>query len=76
MLTSRDFHRAAEQGFTTAEFLLDCDFALDALYLAGYSVECVLKALILHLTSEPDREQAFQRLKSGAKTHYPEYRKN
>ena len=40
MLTARDFWRAAAQRFTTAEFLLRNGYTLDALYLAGYSVEC------------------------------------
>ena len=72
MLTARDFRRAAEQRFTTAEFLLSHDYTLDALYLAGYSVECILKSMIMHLTPEPDREATFNRLKAGAKMHYPE----
>ena len=72
MLTSREFQRASEKRFTSAEFLLDHGYTLDAFYLAGYSVECILKALIMHLTPEPDREATFDRLKSGAKMHYPE----
>jgi HEPN domain-containing protein len=73
MLTARDFRRAAEQRFTTAEFLLDEGFTLDALYLAGYSVECILKGLIMHLTGPADQPSTFDRLKSGAKMHYPEH---
>lgn len=72
IITSRDFQRAAEQRLTTAEYLLDGDYTLDALYLAGYSVECILKALIMRLTPESNQEEAFQRLKSGAKMHNPE----
>jgi HEPN domain-containing protein len=72
VLTSRDFQRAAEQRFTTAEFLLERGFTVDAFYLAGYSVECVLKALIMHLTPNAERENAFARLRSGARMHYPE----
>jgi HEPN domain-containing protein len=75
ILTSRDFQRAAEQRFTTAEFLLVSTITLDALYLAGYSVECILKALIMHLTPAAHREETFVRLKSGAKMHYPEHLK-
>lgn len=41
------FQRAAGQRFTTAEFLLRHRYALDAMYLAGYTIECTLKALIL-----------------------------
>jgi hypothetical protein len=74
ILTSRDFQRASEQRFTTAEFLLEQrDYSLDAFYLAGYSVECILKALVMHLTPEPNREKAFGRLRSGARMHYPEH---
>src|SRR5208283_5094655 len=73
MLTSRDFQRAAAQRFMTAEFLLEKGLTLDALYLAGYSVECILKAPIMHLTPEADQETTFQLLKSGAKMHYPEH---
>jgi hypothetical protein len=75
ILTSRDFQKAAAQRFTTAESLLDGDLTLDALYLAGYSVECILKAMIMHFTPPADREEAFGRLKSGAKMHYPEHLK-
>ena len=73
MLTSRDFQLAAAQRFTTAEFLLEKGLTLDALYLAGYSVECILKALIMHLTPGANQEATFQLLKSGAKMHYPEH---
>jgi hypothetical protein len=74
ILTSRDFHKASEQRFTVAEFLLE-QYPLDAFYIAGYSMECILKALVMHLTPESDRDSAFQRLKSGAKMHYPEHLK-
>jgi HEPN domain-containing protein len=74
ILTSRDFQKAAEQRFTVAEFLLEkSDYTLDALYLAGYAAECILKALVMHLTPEPDREAAFLGLKKGARMHYPEH---
>lgn len=75
MLTSRDFQRAAQQRLTTAEFLLDHDFPLDAFYLAGYAVECMIKSLILHLTSEIDRAETFERLRQGSRMHYPEHLK-
>jgi hypothetical protein len=41
-LTSRDFLRAAGQRLTTAEFLLKSGYNLDAMYLAGYGLECAL----------------------------------
>ena len=44
---SRLFYRASKQRFEDAEFLLDVDRTTAAVYLAGYSVECILKSLIL-----------------------------
>jgi len=44
---ARLFYRVAKQRFEDAEFLLDADRTTAAVYLAGYSVECILKALIL-----------------------------
>jgi hypothetical protein len=40
-----DFWRAALQRLAAAEFLLDSEqFRLEAMYLAGYAVECAMKA--------------------------------
>jgi HEPN domain-containing protein len=45
---ARRFYRAAARRFEEARFLLDKgDFTTAAVYLAGYAVECSLKALIL-----------------------------
>ena len=41
------------QRLTTAEFLLENGYNLDAMYLAGYTVECTLKALILRKSAAP-----------------------
>lgn len=38
--------KAADQRFTSAEFLLATPMRLDSIYLAGYTVGCALKALI------------------------------
>jgi len=49
----RRFFRAGEQRLEEARFLLDHgDYTTAAVYLAGYAVECMLKALIL--ASEPE----------------------
>jgi HEPN domain-containing protein len=45
------FFRAAQQWLAEAQFLLQNDYTTAAVYLAGYAVECMLKALIL--ASEP-----------------------
>jgi hypothetical protein len=67
--TSRDFQKAAAQRLTTAEILLREKLTLDAQYLAGYTVECSLKALILHLTPDPDKPDKLRRITSGASMH-------
>lgn len=72
-LSSHDFQRAARQRLTTAEFLMRHPaFSLDAMYLAGYTIECTLKALILHLTPAAEKEEMLARISSGAKMHSPE----
>lgn len=72
--TARLFQRAAEQRLTAAEFLLDHGFCLDAIYLAGYGVECGLKALILRRTTRSNWQEVLESLtKVGAKGHDLEY---
>jgi HEPN domain-containing protein len=70
--SSRDFQRAARQRLSTAEFLLNHRYNLDAMYLAGYAVECTLKALILHVTPKGDRKDILKKISSGKKMHEPE----
>ena len=70
--SSHDFQRAARQRLTTAEFLLDHGNNLDAMYLAGYTVECSLKALILEKTSMVGHAEMVKRISSGKKMHDPE----
>lgn len=70
--TSRDFLKVAGQRLTTAETLLREKLTLDAQYLGGYTVECSLKALILHRTPEPDKPDTLRRITSGAKMHRPD----
>jgi HEPN domain-containing protein len=70
--SSHDFLRVAAQRLTTAEFLLEHRYNLDAMYLAGYTVECALKALILEATPEADRNDILMRISSGKHMHYPE----
>jgi HEPN domain-containing protein len=70
--TARDFQRAAAQRLTTAEFLLQNRYNLDAMYLAGYTVECSLKALILESTSPPELPATIQRITTGSAMHRTE----
>jgi hypothetical protein len=46
-LEAREFYRAAIQRFEDAQWLLEGERTTGAVYLAGYTVECFLKALIL-----------------------------
>jgi HEPN domain-containing protein len=62
------FLRAAKQRLTSAEFLLKADLGLDATYLAGYSVECSLKALLLARTPKKSRD-AIQPVFHGREGH-------
>lgn len=57
---------------TTAEFLLQNGYNLDAMYLAGYAVECTLKALILELTPESERANTLKHITAGKQMHSPE----
>ena len=67
--TSRDFQKVARQRLTTAETLLGEKLNLDAQYLGGYTVECSLKALILHRTTDADKPDKLKRITSGANMH-------
>ena len=65
--TPRDFLKVAAQRLTTAGTLLREKLTLDAQYLGGYTVECSLKALILHRTPDPDKPEKLKQLTSGAR---------
>ena len=69
--TSRDFQRAAGQRLTAAEALLRVDMTVDAQYIGGYTIECSLKALILHVTPDPEKPGKLRRIRSGARMHDP-----
>jgi HEPN domain-containing protein len=71
-MTSRDFQKVACQRLTTAETLLREKLTLDAQYLGGYTIECSLKALILHLTPGLGKPEILRRITSGAKMHRPD----
>ena len=48
------FRQTAIQRFEDARVLLRAGRTTGAMYLAGYSVECILKALLLSALSEPE----------------------
>jgi len=69
---SLKFLRAAKQRFATAEFLLSKGYNLDSMYLAGYTMECALKALILDRTPAATQSQVLHRITHGSSMHYVE----
>lgn len=52
----RRFYRVAYQRLEEAEVLYDAGFYIGTVYLAGYAVECMLKALILNSIPVKDHE--------------------
>jgi HEPN domain-containing protein len=71
--TPRDFLKVALQRLTAAEEIMrTLRLTLEAQYIAGYSVECSLKALILEKTAEPDRAETLERLTHGSSYHRAE----
>src|SRR5262245_63677310 len=72
----RKFRRAGEQRWLTARWLLtESEFHLDAIYLAGYAVECSLKALIFRRTPSRAFEIVYEEVTSGRKAHDFEFLK-
>jgi hypothetical protein len=71
---AQPFYRVAKQRFEDAEILLEQERTTGAVYLAGYSVECMLKALILDGTKPKSRKGAVDSFK-GAKAHDYEWLK-
>ena len=60
--------RAAAQRLTSAEILYDSALFLDCTYLAGYSAECSLKAVLLGRTPARQRQKF-----KGKKAHNYEH---
>lgn len=65
---ARLFYRAAKERFEDAEFLLNMKRTTGAVYLAGYSVECMIKALILSVVPRA-REDEISAMFRGRQAH-------
>ena len=65
---ARPFYQSAKQRFEDAQFLLEAGRTTGAVYLAGYSVECVLKALILATVAPGERGETVASFR-GTKAH-------
>jgi HEPN domain-containing protein len=66
--SARRFYRAAAMRWEDAQFLLESERTTAAVYLAGYCVECVLKALILSQAPAGEREAVLDTFR-GATAH-------
>jgi hypothetical protein len=65
---ARRFYRAAKQRFAEAEVLLRAEMEIGAVYLAGYTVECFLKALLLEGTPASLRKRLLAKFR-GSRAH-------
>jgi hypothetical protein len=67
-IDARLYYRCAFQRYEEAEVLLAADYSTGAVYLAGYGIECILKALVLMSVvagAQPDTLKSFR----GSKAH-------
>ena len=65
---ARPFYQSAIQRLEDAEFLLEADRTTGAVYLGGYAVECMLKALILSIVPPGQRADVLDSFR-GARAH-------
>ena len=65
---ARVFYRCAFQRFEEARVLSEAGFTTGAVYLAGYAVECMLKASILSIVSHRKRPATLGSFR-GSKAH-------
>lgn len=71
MPSSRDarlYYRCAFQRYEEAEILLRAEYTTGAVYLAGYGIECILKALVLMGVPEGVRSETLKSFR-GSKAH-------
>jgi len=74
-IEARIYYRCAFHRFEDALILLRADRTTGAVYLAGYSVECMLKALILSTVPAKKRLDVFQSFR-GPTGHDFDYLRN
>ena len=67
---AKRFYRAAEQRWEDAEFLLESERTTAAVYLAGYCVECVLKALILSQAAKDKKDEVLSTFRGAGAHNY------
>jgi HEPN domain-containing protein len=65
---ARLFYRCAIQRFDEAQILLEAARTTGAVYLAGYGIECILKALILSVVPSSKTDSVLQTFR-GNRAH-------
>jgi hypothetical protein len=65
---SRVFYRCAYQRLEEAGVLIEAGYTTGSIYLAGYAVECILKALILNAAPKQIRNEVLSSFR-GKKAH-------
>src|SRR5437016_4632750 len=65
---ARLYYRAAKQRYDDSQLLLEADRTTGAVYLAGYTVECFLKALVLASVASGLRQQLLGEFR-GTRAH-------
>jgi HEPN domain-containing protein len=68
-ISSKEFLRAGRQRLQAAEILKDSGIHLEAIYLAGYTIECSLKAVIVENTPSGKRSALMETITRGVKAH-------
>jgi HEPN domain-containing protein len=69
---ARLYYRCALQRYEDAQMLLEADRTTGAVYLAGYGVECILKALILSALAPAPRADMLRTFR-GPRAHEYEW---
>src|SRR5579859_6130261 len=69
---ARLYYRAAKQRFDDAQWLLEGERTTGAIYLAGYTVECFLKALLLASVASHRRKMLLEEFR-GSRAHNLEW---
>lgn len=67
---AKRFYLAAKQRFEDAEYLLEVGRTTAAVYLAGYNVECILKALILVAVPRAQEKDILEKFRSARAHRY------
>lgn len=65
---ARLYYRCAFQRYEEAEVLFNAEFTTGAVYLAGYGIECILKALVLMAVPVAVRTETLKSFR-GIKAH-------